>query len=69
MDSSSYPIVNVHDINSINQMPPTFTRYNSSYNVDNVQPIHKGVELEISKFINVNEQYIIEMHLENLLNN
>jgi hypothetical protein len=67
MVSSSYPIMNVHDINSINQIPPTFTRYNSSYNMNNVQPTHKGAELEISKFISVNEQYVIEMHLENLL--
>ncbi len=47
--------MHVHDINSINQMLPTFTTYNSSYNMDNVQPTHKGVELEISKFITVNE--------------
>jgi hypothetical protein len=67
MVSSSYPIMNVHGINSNNQMPPPFIRYNSSYNMDNVQPTHKGAKLEISKFISVNEQYVIEMHLENLL--
>ncbi len=37
MVSSSMP----HDINSIDEVLPTSTRYNSSYSVGNVQTLHE----------------------------
>ncbi len=31
-----------HDINSTNEILPTFARYDNNYNICNVQPMHEG---------------------------
>lgn len=67
MASSSMP----HDICSINEVLPASTRYNSSYSVGNVQTLHKNrFEMEIPIDDNdvngVDEQHVVEAHLENL---
>jgi hypothetical protein len=67
--SSSWPIMNVHDISSYEEVPLVSTRYDSN-NVGNVQVAREGGELEIPKVVNVGKDdsnaYITKMHLENL---
>ncbi len=61
-------IMNVHDINSNEEVPLVSTRYNSN-NVGNMQVAQEGGELEIPKVVNVGRDdsnaYITETHLEN----
>jgi hypothetical protein len=63
MASSSIP----YDINFTNEILLTYTRYDNSYSLGNVQPMHKGgLEQEITNLDDVDEQNVIEVHLENL---
>ncbi len=55
--------MNVHGINSTNNIPLTCARYNNSYIFNNV---HEGGDLEIPNLVATNEQPIIRRHLENL---
>jgi len=53
-----------HDINSINENFPTFTRYDNNYNVGNVQSLHEiRFEMEIPTIDGVDEHHVIETHL------
>jgi hypothetical protein len=68
MASSSMP----HENNSIDEVLLASIGYDSNYSVGNVQPLHKtGFEMEIP-FVDgdvdgVDEQHVVETHLENLL--
>jgi hypothetical protein len=56
------------DINSIEEILPTFARYDISYNIDNVQPTHEGGhEMDILDVDGVDEEDVIEVQLKNLL--
>jgi hypothetical protein len=56
-----------HDINSTNEILPTFVGYDNNYNICNVQPMQKGgLEMGIPNVDGVDEQHVIEVHLENL---
>jgi hypothetical protein len=56
------------NINSIDEILPTFATYDIKYSIDNVQPMHKGGhEMDIPDVDGVDEQHVIEVHLENLL--
>jgi hypothetical protein len=64
MVSSSVPC----DINSIEESFPTFARYDISYSIDSVQPMHeRGHEMDIPDVDGVDEEDVIEVQLENLL--
>jgi hypothetical protein len=56
-----------HDINSTNEILPTFVGYHNNYNICNLQPMHEGgLEMGIPNVDGVDEQHVIEVHLENL---
>jgi hypothetical protein len=56
-----------HDINSTNEILPTFARYDNNYNICNVQPMHEGgLEMGTPNVDGVDEQHVIEVHWENL---
>ncbi len=57
------PIMNLHGINSSNNIPLTCARYGNSYILNNV---HEGGDLEIPNLVATNEQAIIGRHLKNL---
>jgi hypothetical protein len=63
MVSFFYPIMNVHGINSTNNIPLTCARYGSSYSLNNM---HEGGDLEIPNLVAPNEQAITISHLKNL---
>ncbi len=58
-------IMNVHGFSSTNEIILASTRYDNSYNLDNVQLTHEGGELEILDVV-VDEQVVTKIHLENL---
>jgi hypothetical protein len=55
--------MNVHGMNSTNNILLTCARYGSSYSLNNE---HEGGHLEIPNLVATNEQAIIGSHLENL---
>jgi hypothetical protein len=68
MASSSMP----HKNNSTDEVLPTSIGYDSNYSVGNVQPLHETrSEMEIpavdGDVDGVDEQHVVEAHLENLL--
>jgi hypothetical protein len=54
-----------HDINSINEIHPKYVRYDNNYSLGNVQPTYEGVGPNVD-FDGVDDQHVIEIHLENL---
>jgi hypothetical protein len=40
MVSFSIHVMNVHGFNFIDEIPPTFARYEKNYSLDDVQPTH-----------------------------
>jgi hypothetical protein len=66
MASTLFLIMVAHDISSFNKILPTFARYDNSYNLENVEPIDQGGELEIPKLVGVYEQNLTKLQLENL---
>jgi hypothetical protein len=60
-----------HDINSTNEIHPKCVRYDNNYSLGNVQPTYEGGgEVGIVGpnvgFDGVDDQHVIEIHLENL---
>ncbi len=66
MASSLFHVMVAHDINSSNEILLASAGYDNSYNLNNVEPIDQGGELEIPKLVGVYEQNLIKLHLENL---
>jgi hypothetical protein len=65
MVSSSMP----HDIGSTNEVLPISIGYDNSYNVGNVQNLHKTrfeMEILVDDVDGIDEQHVGETHLENL---
>jgi hypothetical protein len=67
MASSTMP----HNINSTNEVLLSFARYNNSYCVGNVQTLHETrskmeIPIDDNDVDGVDEQHVVEAHLENL---
>lgn len=61
-------IMNVHDIISNEEVPPTFARYDNN-SIGNAQVACQGGELKNPRLVDVkghDDAYIIKEHLENL---
>ncbi len=64
MASTLFHVMVAHDINSYNEILLASARYDNSYNLNNVEPIDQGGELEIPKLVGVYEQNLTKLHLE-----